>query len=30
MIVNSPPVWYMVFWSTLFVLYCLFWIWRWR
>lgn len=28
MIANSPPLWYMVFWGVLFVLYCLFWWFR--
>jgi len=28
MITPNPPAWYMTFWSVLFVLYCLFWIWR--
>jgi hypothetical protein len=25
---DTPPLWYCAFWSGLFLLYCVFWIWR--
>jgi hypothetical protein len=24
----APPIWYVAFWSGIFVAYCLFWIWH--
>lgn len=24
----TPPVWYVAFWTGLFLAYCLFWLWR--